>query len=172
MSQIGSSFVYRAKRIMITREVFDRELQRIRPTLVQIAQRHLNDADEAEDTVQEVMLRLWQMVDELRLPIDRLAAILTKNLCIDKLRRRKTMLRVEDISDISHEDSDTSLLEQTMKMIDQLPEMQQTIIRLRHMEGMEMKEIASLTGSTEVAIRKALSRARKALAQKVLSATK
>ena len=138
MSQIGSSYVYRAKRIMITREVFDRELQRIRPTLVQIAQRHLNDADEAEDTVQEVMLRLWQMVDELRLPIDRLAAILTKNLCIDKLRRRK----------------------------------QQTIIRLRHMEGMEMKEIASLTGSTEVAVRKALSRARKTLAQKVLSATK
>ena len=82
------------------------------------------------------------------------------------------MLRVEDISDISHEDSDTTLLEQTMKMIDQLPEMQQTIIRLRHMEGMEMKEIASLTGSTEVAVRKALSRARKALAQKVLSATK
>ena len=82
------------------------------------------------------------------------------------------MLRVEDVSDISHEDSDTTLLEQTMKMIDQLPEMQQTIIRLRHMEGMEMKEIASLTGSTEVAVRKALSRARKALAQKVLSATK
>ena len=68
MSQIGSSFVYRAKRIMITREVFDRELQRIRPTLVQIAQRHLNDADEAEDTVQEVMLRLWQRNTETICP--------------------------------------------------------------------------------------------------------
>ena len=43
--------------------------------------------------------------------------------------------------------------------------MQQTILRLRHIEGMEMKEIAELTGSTEVAIRKTLSRARQTLKQ-------
>ena len=57
----------------------------------------------------------------------------------------------------------------TMNILKTLPFMQQTIIRLRHMEGMEMKDIAELTGSTEVAVRKTLSRARKAIAQKVLS---
>ena len=40
-----------------------------------------------------------------------------------------------------------------------------TILRLRHLEGMEMNEIAVLTGSSEVAIRKALSRARQAVRQ-------
>ena len=46
-----------------------------------------------------------------------------------------------------------------------VPTLQQTILRLRHIEGMEMREIAELTGSSEVAIRQTLSRARKALKQ-------
>jgi RNA polymerase sigma-70 factor (ECF subfamily) len=41
--------------------------------------------------------------------------------------------------------------------------LQQTILRLRHMEGMELRDIAALTGSSEVATRKALSRARQAV---------
>ena len=43
-----------------------------------------------------------------------------------------------------------------------------TILRLRHLEGMEMNEIAVLIGSSEVAIRKALSRARQAVRQKYM----
>lgn len=53
-----------------------------------------------------------------------------------------------------------------MKVIEALPDLQQTILRLRHMEGMDSKEIAELTGSTEVAVRKALSRARQAVRDK------
>ena len=41
--------------------------------------------------------------------------------------------------------------------------MQQTILRLRHIEGMEMSDIAEMTGSNEVALRKVLSRARQAV---------
>lgn len=155
---------------MIIEEEFKQEVLRIRPMLVKIARHHLEDADEAEDVVQDVLLRLWQMVDDLRLPIDRLAVILTRNRCIDKIRRRKPLLKIEDIRDIYDHDDDSALLEHTMRMIEQLPDMQQTILRLRHMEGMEMKEIAELTGTTEVAVRKALSRARKTIAQRVLSA--
>ena len=157
---------------MISQEEYKQEILRIRPKLVKIAVHHLEDADEAEDVVQDVLLRLWQMVDELRLPIDRLAAVLTRNMCIDKIRRRKPLLKIEEIHVIDDSDDHSTLLEQTMRMLEQLPDMQQTVIRLRHMEGMEMKEIAALTGSTEVAVRKSLSRARKAIAQKVLSAHK
>lgn len=44
-----------------------------------------------------------------------------------------------------------------------LPDKQQTVLQLRHMEGMGMADIAELTGSSEVAVRKALSRARQAV---------
>ena len=54
-------------------------------------------------------------------------------------------------------------IDRMMKIIDRLPTLQQTLIRLRHMENMEMKDMAALIGSNEVAVRKALSRARQAI---------
>lgn len=154
---------------MMTQEDFKQEVVRIRPQMVQTARRYLDDADEAEDTVQDVLLRLWQMTDTLRLPLDALAEVLTRNFCIDTLRRRKPQVSVEQMENVADDTNGSELLERTMRMIEALPAMQQTIIRLRHMEGMEMKDIAALTGSTEVAVRKALSRARRALAQKVMN---
>jgi RNA polymerase sigma-70 factor (ECF subfamily) len=50
-----------------------------------------------------------------------------------------------------------------MQMVEQLPDKQQTILRLRHMEGMEMADIAALLCTTETAVRKSLSRARQAV---------
>ena len=53
--------------------------------------------------------------------------------------------------------------EVVIAIIDSLPTMQQTIMRLRHMEGMEISDIAKLTDSKEATVRKALSRARQAI---------
>ena len=58
--------------------------------------------------------------------------------------------------------------EKVIALIDTLPTMQQTIMRLRHMEGMEINDIAKLTGSKETAVRKALSRARHAIKNQFL----
>ena len=56
-----------------------------------------------------------------------------------------------------------------MAVVDSLPELQQTILRLRHMQGMEMKELAALLQMNEAAVRKALSRARMAVRDKYLT---
>jgi RNA polymerase sigma-70 factor (ECF subfamily) len=157
---------------MMTPEEFKQEVERIRPQLITTARRYLDDIQEAEDTVQDVLLRLWQMVDTLRLPLDSLAKILTRNLCIDKIRRRKPTVRIEQIDDKDEEPYSHELLEHTMQMVESLPDIQQTLIRLRHMEGMTMEEIAQLTGTSNEAVRKALSRARKALAKKVMETYK
>ena len=65
------------------------------------------------------------------------------------------------MSEESHESDER--IDRMMKIIDRLPTLQQTLIRLRHMENMEMKDMAALIGSNEVAVRKALSRARQAI---------
>ena len=132
---------------------------RLRPRLLQTAIRYLGDAEEAEDTVQDVLLHLWQISDQLKKRPDGLAMVLTRNFCVDKIRNRKTIIHGELPHDIIEEPVDEELLERTMNILKTLPFMQQTI----------MKDIAELTGSTEVAVRKTLSRARKAIAQKVLS---
>ena len=150
----------------MTQEEFKEEAQRLRPRLMLTARRYLGD-DDAEDTVQDALLRLWQMVGELRQPFDALALRLTRNLCIDKVRRRKPTVMLTDSSGTDETDDDERI-ERMMAVVSTLPDLQQTILRLRHLEGMEMNEIADLTGSSEVAIRKALSRARQAVRQKYM----
>lgn len=151
----------------MTQEEFKEEAQRLRPRLMLTARRYLGD-DDAEDTVQDALLRLWQMVGELRQPFDALALRLTRNLCIDQVRRRKPTVVLTDSGGTDQADGDDERVERMMAVVSTLPDLQQTILRLRHLEGMEMNEIADLTGSSEVAIRKALSRARQAVRQKYM----
>jgi len=148
----------------MTQEEYKEEARRLRPRLLQTARRYLNE-DDAEDTVQDVLLRLWQMVDTLRMPIDALAQVLVRNFCVDRLRRQKPSLALTASCEQVEETESDERIERVLEMIDTLPTLQQTILRLRHIEGMEMREIAELTGSSEVAIRKALSRARQTLKQ-------
>ena len=150
----------------MTHEEYKEEVRRIRPRLLTIARRYLDD-DDAEDTVQDVLLRLWQMVERLRMPLDALASVLVRNLCVDKVRRRHPTLALTDAGDAEDTGQDERI-ERMMAIIEGLPSLQQTILRLRHMEGMEMKDIAELTGSSEVALRKALSRARQAVRQQYM----
>ena len=150
----------------MTTETFRKEAQRIRTTLVRLAIGILRDSEEADDVVQDVLLRLWQMRDQLKMPIEPLAKVLTRNRCIDLIRRKKSA--TEPIIAVFQEEDEAlrERIERMMQVIETLPDLQQTILRLRHMEGMDSKEIADLTGSTEVAVRKALSRARQAVRDK------
>ena len=146
----------------MTQQEFKEEVRRLRPRLLKTARRYL-DEDDAEDTVQDVLLRLWQMVGTLRLPIDALAMVLVRNFSVDRLRQERPMQPLTTECEQADETGNDERVERVVALMDNLPCLQQTIMRLRHMEGMEMKQIAELTGSSEVAVRKTLSRARKAL---------
>ena len=135
--------------------------------MLAIARNYLKDNDEAEDAVQDVLLKLWQLIDTLRLPMAPLASVLLKNRCIDILRRHHYTTEVNETIPNEEEKADERY-EKVIALIDTLPTMQQTIMRLRHMEGMEINDIAKLTGSKETAVRKALSRARHAIKDQFL----
>nr|WP_314753935.1 sigma-70 family RNA polymerase sigma factor [uncultured Prevotella sp.] len=152
----------------MTVDEYKQEVKRTRPQLLFIARKYMGSEEEAEDVVQDVLLKLWQICDTLRIPIDGFATILVRNHCVDLLRRRPKSQDInENFTDESREDDER--IEKMMKIIDRLPTLQQTLIRLRHMENMEMKDIAALVGSNEVAVRKALSRARQAIRNKYLN---
>lgn len=140
---------------------YKKEFSRLRPKLLNIARKILNDDEEAEDAVQDALLRIWQLHEQLKPPIDSFAFTLLRNICISTLRRRPSTTAIEDIQlEMTMEEDEKQRMEQTMLIVENLPDKQQTILRLRHMEGMEMSEIASLLCTTEAAIRKSLSRAR------------
>ena len=153
----------------MTESEYQREARRLRPMLVDMGTQLLGDAEAAEDAAQEVLLRLWQRVDALRIPLDALARTAMRNHCISVLRNRTTRLPLTDtLTDEDLPEPDYRL-EPMAAAIEELPEVQRTILRLRHVQGMEMSRIAETMGMSEAAVRKALNRARLSVRQKVIS---
>lgn len=154
----------------MTKSEYEIAMQRLRPMLIAEATKYLGDANDAEDMVQDAMMRLWQMCSQLHSPVDGLARILVRNLCLDTIRRRKPREGIEALPAAignSNEAVEHERIERMMSVVESLPDVPQTILRLRHMEGMEMKDIARLLQMEEAAVRKALSRARQAVREKL-----
>ncbi|MCU0447184.1 MAG: RNA polymerase sigma factor [Microscillaceae bacterium] len=143
-----------------------------RNKLHRFATRLLGSAEEAEDTVQDVFLRMWNMREKLDAyhSVEALAMRITKNICLDKQKsRRNQVLSLDNyshqaVSSVANperkmEMSNTrSLIEQA---ISQLPETQKMIIQLRDIEEYEFEEIADIMQADVNYIRVNLSRARK-----------
>ena len=142
------------------RQAMKRLYERYLGYAMSIGLRYIPNEEDAEDVVQDVLLRLWQMRDQLKMPIEPLAKVLTRNRCIDLIRRKKPSTELT-IAVFQEEDEPLrERIERMMQVIETLPDLQQTILRLRHMEGMDSKEIAELTG---VSINTSLGRMRYAL---------
>ena len=62
-------------------------LPQLRPRLVALATRYLNDSDEAEDIVQDAMLKLWMLRKQLIGNVEGFAVVLVRNLALNRLRR-------------------------------------------------------------------------------------
>lgn len=127
---------------------------------------------DADDVVQDTMLKLWSMhdgLDELR-NVEAFAVVVTRREALNALRRmhpdRHLALDESLPGDPSPEDE---LIERQRrqladKVMAQLPDSQQILLRLRHVEGYDNNAIASLLGTSEGAVRTALCRARRRVA--------
>lgn len=140
----------------MTAEEYQTEAERITPQLRQTALRYMGDASLSEDIAQDVLLRLWQLLDELRTPMDGLALTMVRNECLMRLRKQPRTVGMEG-HDMAEQPSANPMAELTLTMLDELPPLQQTI------DGMEIGEIATLLHKEEAAVRQNLSRGRKTL---------
>ncbi len=154
----------------MTVEEFKSEVLPIKNKLFRFAKRLLNSTEDAEDTVQEVFIRLWSKKEKLTeyRSIEAFAMVITKNLCLDKLKSTKhktSELTVvnETINESTPYDHTeiTDTLNKVHKIIDELPEQQRMIIQLRDIEGCDFDEIAEILSLSLNTIRVNLSRARK-----------
>ncbi len=150
---------------------FKEEARALRPVLARDARRYSGSADEAEDIVQDALLRLWQIRAELRSPMVALARVLVRNLSISALRSRKRTVSVEAIDVGDSPAANDSRYERIVSLLGQLPPWQQTIFRMRHMEGLDYADIAELTGTSAAAVRQAVSRARRTILQRYTSSS-
>lgn len=154
---------------MMNIEQFKTDIIPLRPKLFLLALKMLGNEDEAEDIVQESLLRLWEkrrLLGEATNPAG-FAMQTAKHICIDRLRARKQSVEMEERY---AEPNDSSPYLQTewndsvkivKRIIEHLPELQRMIIRMRDIEGYELEEIADITGTAVGAVAANLSRARK-----------
>ena len=134
------------------------------------ARKLTDEPEDAEDAVQEVLLKLWNKRLELEQyrSIEAFAMTLTHNICIDMWRcKRNDTLSLDIVQAASPTGTPERLLEikdeisLMHEIIDSMPNLQRTIMQMKDIEGYETDEIAEITGCGPEAIRSNLSRARK-----------
>jgi RNA polymerase sigma-70 factor (family 1) len=140
--------------------------------LYRMAYRLMNSREEAEDIVQEVYVKLWGMRNDLEKydSIEALCVRITRNLCLDQLRRRKVnhdAMKAGRLKKENYPETPSESLEKKENadllhtLIAALPEPQRSLVHLRHLEGKEYEEIAEMVNMNVNAIRVSISRARK-----------
>lgn len=150
-------------------------LARLAPMLFGYATRVLGDRAEAEDVVQDTMLRLWKIAPDWRQGEARVstwAYRVAANLCTDRLRKRRLQGAV-DIASIAEPVADLASVVDTMtdaargKALDAalqaLPDRQRQAVILRHIEGLSNPEIAKIMDIGVEAVESLTARGKRAL---------
>ena len=147
--------------------------------LYRLAKSILRNENAAQDAVQELIMKLWEkrvVLDEVE-NIQAFTMRSMRNLCLDTIRQQ----RDEDEIPVEFEYIELNPYQQTEQkdiaskirtMINQLPELQRTIIRMRDVEEMEIAEIAFITSISENAVSVNLSRARQKIRDQILKEQK
>jgi len=155
-------------------EEFEKIAAEVRADLMQTAVRYLHDRDAAEDVVQDALLKLFAMrsrLDAYR-SVEALARTVVKHLSLNYLRDNHQAVAIDSsriaADDYEPDDGELSAerLRQTLKMIDSLPARQSIIMRMKHVEGMEVEEIARAAGCSADAVYANLSRGRRAIVER------
>jgi RNA polymerase sigma-70 factor (ECF subfamily) len=161
-------------------DLFKNEIMPIRDRLFMTAYRMLEDRDDAEDAVQETLIRLWNLRDNLEKynSLTALAITVIKNHCIDKIRLRDRNEPIEEElyrragPDNPYLQLERKNSEEVLKaIIEGLPALQKAIIKMKDIEEYELSEIAEITGTNIEAVRVNLSRARKKVREEYLRLT-
>lgn len=148
----------------------------LKDRLYRLAKRILISADEAEDAVQEVLLKLWngrQKIENYNSP-EAFAITMTKNYCLDRLKSKQASnLKIvhsnyqtsENLERVVEASEGVALV---FKIMESLPEQQRIVLQLRDVEEFEFEEIAKMMDKSETAIRVTLSRARKSVRESLI----
>ena len=146
--------------------------------IYRFARRLLISKDEAEDTSQEILLKLWQQrqkIQEIK-NLEAYAMTLTKNLCYDRLKSKSSenisltnaKYEAENYISLQKQVENNDMMEKVQLIINQLSDQQRMVMQLRDIEQYEFSEIEKITGIKETTLRVILSRARKTVREKLL----
>lgn len=160
------------------REVsFKNDILPLKDILFRLSVRITQNREDAEDIVQETLIRLWD--ETKRQEIDNVksfAMTVCRNLSLDHISKKAHQAvsfdeELHDQEDVSNQPD--RMIESKERygflqsLIDELPEKQRTALHLRDIEGQSYKEIASEMEITETDVKVNIFRARQKLKERL-----
>lgn len=166
-------------------------VSRLRQVAAAKASSIVREESEVEDIVQEVLLKMWERLDELQDDEAKAfgyASTIAKNIALNKQRskRRHPILRIlhwgnsddddtddDPISRIGtevtplHLVQDKEVNELFLKSLKTLPYTWQRVLIMRNSEDRSFEEIAQILDTTESSVRGILSKARKRMVEQI-----
>ena len=160
----------------MTTTEFEHIAQQLRPQMMRVALDFFPSEEDAEDAVQDVLLKMWKRDWKPDDDIKALAIRATKNQCVSMARKQRlrhvTPLEKDVHECISSVEADQAILTREQRMmieiaISTLTHSEQRIIRLKQDKGLDAEQISIITGIKLASVRSMLSMARKKLIEKL-----
>ncbi len=156
----------------MTHETFKSTVFCLKDEMYRFAKRFVVSSDEAEDVVQDLMLKFWQKKEELgdfeNLKSYAMRAV--KNECLNRLKHHEVKRGFADLQlhrTEPHTAEENNMKEHIVGFINALPEKQKAVIHLKDVEEYAVAEIAELLQMEQNAVRVNLMRARQKVKEQI-----
>ncbi len=145
--------------------------------LYRLALRITLNKEEAEDIVQDTLVKVWNARGRWH-DIDSLEAYtytIARNLALDRMQKAEKRTTSLDEACADRPDASSTPYEKTLqsdrmslvrRLVDQLPEKQRSCMQLRDIEGKSYKEIAAILGISDEQVKVNIFRARQTVKRK------
>ena len=155
------------------REAFAILLPRYRDKVFRLIFSMLRDRAMAEDTTQDVFLRIWRALPGFagQSQLSTWIYAISKNACLSELRKRRPQVSLDtdedeqsaEVRGLACEDADDSATVSVGQLLDQLPERYRQAVVLFYMEDKSYEQTAESLGLPLGTVKALLHRARKRL---------
>lgn len=156
---------------------FRNDILPLKNILFRVALRITLNREEAEDVVQDTLIKVWNRRDELS-EIDSVEAYslrICRNLSLDRIKRHENLNRSLSDKETDSPDSSYDPAEQAISrnkvsiitgLISSLPEMQRSCVQLRDIEEKSYREIAGILCISEQMVKANIFKARQTIKNK------
>lgn len=156
---------------------FRNDILPLKNVLYRLARRITLNHEEAEDIVQDTMIKVWNKRDDWQ-EIDSIEAFsltICRNLALDRIKKVGNDSQMTADEDSGQADTAATPYERAVqqdrmetvkRIIDSLPEKQKSCMQLRDFEGKTYREIAGILGVSEEQVKVNIFRARQTVKKK------
>lgn len=156
---------------------FRNDVLPLKNVLYRLALRITLSREDAEDIVQDTLIKVWNKRDDWQdiSSIEAFSLTVCRNLSLDRIKKAggdNSPISEDEAGepDSGHDPYERMMqkdrVEQVRRIVDSLPEKQRSCMQLRDFEGKSYKEIAQVLGITEEQVKVNIFRARQAVKQK------